>query len=30
MPSDHRLEGGKDDEEKFGPLLAWRDILRMR
>lgn len=30
MPSDHRLEGSKDDEEGCGPLLVWRNILRMR
>lgn len=30
MPSDHRLEGSKDDEVKCGLLLAWRNILRMR
>lgn len=30
MPSDHRLEGRKDDEEECGPLLVWRNILRMR
>lgn len=30
MPSDHRLEWRKDDEEECGPLLVWRNILRMR
>lgn len=30
MPSDHRLEGSKDDEEKCGSSLVWRNILRMR